>query len=59
MDILAITIPGAISILGAGFTLAWRLGRLEQKVNDVRDDVLDIKGQLDASRKGYDARRGR
>jgi hypothetical protein len=59
MDILAITIPGAIAILGAGFTLAWRLGRLEQKVNDVRDDVLDIKGQLDSRQKGYDARRGR
>lgn len=32
-----------LSILGGGFAMAWRMGRLEQKVNDLREDVQELR----------------
>ena len=45
-SVLAAVIPLAVAVLGGGFAMAWRLGRLEQRVNDVKDDVHEIKEDL-------------
>lgn len=37
----------AVSVLAGGLAMAWRLGRLEQKVHDVQQDVAHINDAID------------
>ena len=46
--LVAIILPLAVSIIGGGLAMAWRLGGLERSVKDLVDDVgkLDTKVDL-------------
>lgn len=44
--ILATVIPITVSIIGGGLAMAWRLGGLEHTVEDLSDDVKEMKGQI-------------
>lgn len=40
---LPTVLPVALSVLVGGLAMAWRLGRLEQKVKDIKDDVEELR----------------
>ena len=42
VSVLAAVVPLAIAVLGGGFAMAFRLGRLEQTVGDLKDDVVEL-----------------
>lgn len=45
-DLLAVVIPTAVSILGGGLAMAWRLGGLETTVRDMKEDVDEMRRLL-------------
>jgi hypothetical protein len=36
--------------VGAGFGIAWKLGAMERKINDLVEDVHDLKDRLERLR---------
>lgn len=42
VGVAAIVAPVLLALLG----VAWKLGGLERSVNDVREDVTEMKGQI-------------
>jgi hypothetical protein len=37
----------AVAILGGGLAMAWRLGRLEQTVKDLKEDVAAVEKRVE------------
>ena len=42
-SVVGAVLPVALSVLVGGLAMAWRLGRLEQKVKDVKEDVEELR----------------
>lgn len=45
--IWAAIITVAVSILGGGFMMAWKLGALDRTVKDLADDVREVKDRME------------
>lgn len=44
--IWAIVVPVCVSIIGGGLAMAWRLGGLSTKVEELAEDVRDLRDQV-------------
>lgn len=45
--ILAVVVPTAVAVLGGGLTMAWRLGSLSTKVENLSDQLRMNTNRLD------------